>query len=288
MKKPQSETSPRRIAVILGTGGSGRSLLEHLWPLLGRKLSIEVIGIFVEDDELQRAANLPFVKELCRLTFSLREFQNVEFERAVAMRMRAARSALDELAGRAGISHSFRNVRGSALKTLLETALESDITVFQPLSLFASTPPHTGTRVRPSPRHLMVGLDDLDSGNKALIAAGVLARGLSCRVTVVAAGAAAGDPETLSRLVEYSIHFPGVRVRTVTVSDNQALIQAARLAGPDMLVLGASESLLDTGALRTLREQLRCPVFLVRQWHDNQGEKEGRQDTSGIVQVQKG
>jgi hypothetical protein len=276
MQEQSRETSPRRIAVILGTSGSGRLLLDNLWPLLVTKIAKELNAIFVEEDELQRAADLPFVKELCRLTSSLRDFHHMEFERAVAMRTRAARDALEKLARQAGIAHSFRNVRGSALKTLLETVPASDITAFQPLNLFASAPVNSGTRVRPSPRHLVVGINDLVRGSGALLAAGELARGLPCKVTVLAAGDAAGDPGELARRVRLYFPAQAITITAVDAADENVLLQLLRQAGPDLLVLGASESLMEPAVLRQLHQQLRCPIFLVRQWpeYDDSGQSQ--------------
>ena len=109
---------PRRIAVILGSGGSGRSLLDLVLPLLSRGREVEMHGVFLEEAEVRHAAELPFVKELCRVTFSVREFNSDHFERALALRMRTARRALAVLARRTGVMHSFRNVRGPAISPI--------------------------------------------------------------------------------------------------------------------------------------------------------------------------
>jgi len=73
VKLPDAVT--RRVAVILGTSGSGQQLLNFLQPLLGKDTEIDLQGVFIEDDALQRAAALPF-KELCRLTLSVREIHS--------------------------------------------------------------------------------------------------------------------------------------------------------------------------------------------------------------------
>ena len=130
-----------RIAVILGTSGSGRDLLDKVQPLLGKERDVEMQGVFIEEAEVRYAAELPFVQELCRVTFNVREFTNDQFEKALALRMRTARRALDLLASRAGITHTFRNVRGTALSLLRETAENADITVFEPSRLYAAGSP---------------------------------------------------------------------------------------------------------------------------------------------------
>ena len=132
MQAKVPEKTARRIAVIVGSGGTSRRLLDLLPMLLGRDRAVEMQGIFLEEAESLNAAELPFVQELCRVTFSLREFNRDQFERALALRMRSAQRALSVLARRAGVVHSFRNVRGSATQLLLEAAASADIMVFEP------------------------------------------------------------------------------------------------------------------------------------------------------------
>ena len=62
MPEKLPDTNPRRVAVIMGTSGSDRALLEVLRPLLGKDPAIDLQGLFVVDDDLQTAAALPFVK----------------------------------------------------------------------------------------------------------------------------------------------------------------------------------------------------------------------------------
>ncbi|MCJ7815332.1 MAG: hypothetical protein MUP31_04685, partial [Xanthomonadales bacterium] len=83
MKAKPPEKVTRRVSVILGPGGSSRNLLDAVLPLLGRDKTIEMQGVFLEEAELKHAAELPFVKELCRVTFSVREFNSDQFERVL-------------------------------------------------------------------------------------------------------------------------------------------------------------------------------------------------------------
>jgi len=138
MQANPPEKVTRRVTVILEVGGSSRNLLDVVLPLLGPDKAVEMQGVFLEEAELKHAADLPFVKELCRVTFSIREFNSDQFERALALRMRTAQRALSVLAKRAGVAHSFRNVRGSAISLLVETANQSDITIFKPARMMAA------------------------------------------------------------------------------------------------------------------------------------------------------
>ena len=258
------DTVPLRVAVILGTSGSGQILLEGLRPLLGKDTQIDLQGVLVVDDELQRAASLPFAKELCRLTLSVREFHSTQFERAVALRTRTARRAVAELARRMGVSHTFRDIRGSTIELLRQTAHSADITVFEPLQMFAATSvlPPVQTR-RPSQR-IVVAVSDLATGAKALIAAMLLAEGEMRRISILLSARAPAEQDTLDRMISDLLPADPASVLLLSEPGVKHLIAAARTEDAGMLVLGTSEELLKAESLRSLREQLRCPICLVR------------------------
>jgi len=260
------DTVPRRIAVILGMGGSGQPLLDVLRLLPGKDTEIDLQGVFIEDDELQRAAELPFVKELCRLTLSVREFHSVQFERAVALRTRTARRAIAELAQHMGVPHTFRKVRGSTISLLQETAYSADITFFEPLRMFAATPVSQHLQTHRSQQRIVVAINDLATGADALIAAALLAEGKIRRISVLLPAAGPAEQDALVRMV--SNLLPADPARTLLLSEPgiQSLIAATRAEGANMLVLGASEELLKPESLRSLQQQLRCPICLVRRW----------------------
>jgi len=227
------DTVTRRVAVVLGTSGSGQQLLNVLQPLLGKDTEIDLQGVFIEDDELQRAVALPFSKELCRLTLSVREIQSARFERTIALQTRTAHRAIAGLARRMGVSHTFHKVRGSTISLLLETAHSADITVFEPLRIFAASPIAPPAHTSRPKQRIVFAVD---------------------------------DPATLDRLVSDLLPTAPARILLSPGSEIQNLIAATRAERADMLVLGTSEKLLKPESLRLLMEQLRCPICLVRQW----------------------
>jgi hypothetical protein len=206
------------------------------------------------------------VKELCRVTFSVREFTSDQFERTLQLRMRAAQRALTVLARRAGVQHSFRNVRGPALRLLLETASLSDITVFEPVRALA--PPAVDHRGRLSrPRRVVAAFDSLESGRMVLQAAVRLAEGDAGRLSVLVPPAMAGDQSGLAGMLREILPGQPVRVRVVAADLNAAsLVEGARAEGAAFFVLALGGDLLESSKLQLLREKLPCPICLVRQW----------------------
>jgi hypothetical protein len=244
MQAKLPDTGPRRITVVLGIGGSGKPLLDILRPLLSKDTEIDLQGVFVEEDELQRAASLPFVKELCRLTLSVREFHGAQYERAVALRTRTARRTIAEFARIMGVPHTFRNVRGSTISLLQETAHSAGITVFEPLPMFTPSPIPPPVQTRRSRQRIVVAVDD--------------------RATVLLHAEDPTEQDVLKRMIRDLLPAGPARVLLLSEPGIQCLIAAVRSEGAGMLVLGASEELLKPQSLRLLREQLHCPVCLVR------------------------
>lgn len=259
------EKPTRRVTVILGTGGSSEALLELVLPLLGAERDVEMQGVFLEEAEVQHAAELPFVKELCRVTFSVREFTSDQFERALTLRMRTARRALSVLARRTGVQHSFRNVRGSAVRMVRDTAADSDITVFAPSRLMSPGAPPPGRRRQ----RIAVVIEDAAMASRVLSAAGRLAEGRLDRLTLLLTPEAAADREAIDRQVGRAA--PGVllRIRELPGSDPGSVAAAARAEGSTLLVVGASDAMMDVRSLQALRHGSSCPVCLVRRWADD-------------------
>lgn len=262
------EKAARRVAVILDTGSS-RGLLDLVLPLLGRDRPVEMKGVFLEEADVQHAAELPFVQELCRVTFSVREFNNEHFERVLALRIRTAQRALAVLARRAGVAHSFQNLRGSSARLLSETACDSDVTIFEPVRRVAVS----FTAAAVPGRHLRriaVLIDDFETGSRALAAALQIADGHLHRLGILLTPAAAADERVRRLVMDGGRHDRPGHIRTLSDDSVPSLIQAIQVEAPALLVIGASIGFLSPEILRALRERLRCPVCLVRYWDSDQ------------------
>ena len=179
------DTVTRQIAVVYGASGSGQAMLSVLQQLLRSDTSFELHGLFIEDLDLQRAAALPFTKELCRLTLSVRDIPSTGFDRTIALRLRSARHAIEELARHMGISHTFRNTQGSTVGLLRDMAHSADITIFEPLRKLPAPAVHRFTPGRLTPRRIVVVIDDVVSGDEALLVASRLVEDQAERMTVL-------------------------------------------------------------------------------------------------------
>lgn len=262
------DTVTQQIAVILGTSGSGQPLLNILQRLLGKDTVKELHGVFIEDDELQQVVALPFVKELCRLTLSVREIHNTRFNRTIALRMRTARSAVEELAGRMGVSHTFREAQGSTTRLLREAVHSSDITVFEPLRKLAAPAIRQSVHGGRSPRRIVVVTDDVKTGDEALLVAALLAENEAHRISILLRAEAPSELEAMDHMISDLLPAGPIRLQLLPDDGVQNLIAAVLAERADMVVLGASEELLKTDSLASLLKQLECPICLVRHFEN--------------------
>jgi len=265
MQANHPDQASHRVTVILGSARSSQNLLDLVLPLLSAERAVEMKGVFLEEAAVQHAAELPFVKELCRVTFSVREFNNDQFERALALRMRTARRALAVLARRTGVQHSFDNVRGSAVGLLREMVSGSDVTIFEPLRMISApmTPP---SRLRIPQQRIVVVIDDPEAAGRTLLAASHLSGGRMGRVTVLLTPTVASNDSVLSLLFgDLLPEHPG-RTRTIPGNSIHSIVNAVQAEGSALLVLSATSRFMEPETLQILRERVRCPVCLVRRW----------------------
>ena len=265
MSEKLPEDVPHKIAILLGTGTSGRQVLDAVLPLLEYEAVVDLQGVFVDEAELQKAAELPFVKELSRLTSSVREFHASDAKRQVELRVREARQTIAVFAGRAGVTHSFRNVQGSVIGLLKETACVSDITVFEPIRPAAMTSLPGRLPITRARHRIAVIIEDLSTGRDTMIAASILAQRQPKRILVFLTGQALSQPEAASRMMDRILPVGRLSVQKLADTTLHSIVKAIRSESAGALVIAATDTVLEGDSLRVLREELRCPVFLVRQ-----------------------
>jgi hypothetical protein len=259
----RTDETVQRVAVILSAAGSERGLLALLEPLFASGGQFEVQGVFLEDAEASHAANLPFIKEVCRVTYTVREFTSDQFEHNLALRVRTARRAFAVVADRSGLAHSFRNVRGPGIQLLRDAAATADITVFEPAHLRISGLIRAVPGRHPQ-RRIAALVSDAASAPPVLRAALQLAAGDSRDITVMLAPGDGAETTELLGLVHDALPRKPAAMRFLKGDEIDAMCLAARELGATMAVLSAHRALEPREAFQLLRARMPCPVCLVR------------------------
>ncbi|NIV32483.1 MAG: universal stress protein, partial [Anaerolineae bacterium] len=128
MSKEQHALTIRRILVALDASPHSLAALEAAVDLAAR-FEAELAGLFVEDENLLRLADLPFVSEIGVFTATRRRVDGGEMERQIRVQGRRVREIFTVRTRRAQVTWSFRVVRGTVLSEVLSAASEADVLV---------------------------------------------------------------------------------------------------------------------------------------------------------------
>lgn len=128
MSKERRSVNIKRILVALDASPHSLAALEAAVELAAR-FQAELAGLFVEDENLLRLANLPFVQEVGLFSAHRRRVEIRELERQIRGLGRRARRVFIRTTEHIQVTRSFRVVRGSVLPEVLSAASEADMLV---------------------------------------------------------------------------------------------------------------------------------------------------------------
>ena len=131
MKKEERSQMIRQILVALDASPHSLTALTAATEL-ARTLQAEVKGLFVEDINLLKLAQLPFAQEILYPKATAQKLDHHLMERQLRDRAEYAQENLRRLAEQASLSWSFNVSRGSVAAELLTAAVEADLLVFRP------------------------------------------------------------------------------------------------------------------------------------------------------------
>ncbi len=115
-----------RISVALDCSPHSRASLVAAAEIAAI-LHAELLGIFVEDINLIRMAELPFCQEIHIHTARSEPLDTLKLERLLRLQAKEAYDLFRETALRFGLPYTFRTLRGPVPSEVLTAALESDL-----------------------------------------------------------------------------------------------------------------------------------------------------------------
>ena len=118
----------RRVIVRLDPVLQSRALLEAAVELAG-EMQAELLGLYVENQDLLHFAGLPFARELGFESATRRALDVESMERSLRALAKEARQALESVAAHTQVQWSFRVVRGTPAAELLATAEAHDLVI---------------------------------------------------------------------------------------------------------------------------------------------------------------
>lgn len=280
MSEEKRERPIRRILVGIDTSASSLAALEAALALAADH-GAKVEGLFVEDLNLIRLAQLPFARQVISLGGHSRQVGLRDMEQQLRIQADEARGALAESAYQYGVRWSFRVVRGDISAELIRAARDADLIILGRSGL-------SGTRKVGSTTRTVL----TKSGLQTLI----LERGARlARPVVTVYDDSEGSKQALERAMELAqSENRGLTVLIIADDEAQAderqNLVAARLTETDqparfrhligtgwagelrrmqeiescLLVVPALLQGIEAEHLVDLLDNLTCPVFVVR------------------------
>ena len=277
----------RRILMALDSGYEDVSSVEAAAALAAR-LRAELLGLFVEDIDLVRLAELPDISAYSMLSAGRQRLATDHLKRILRMQLARCRQAVEEAAARRRIKCVFQVRQGRLVAEVLTMAGTSDLVVVGWSKGGVSTPWAT-TRMAPvataqavaeaAARSVLllrpggavggpvvVAYDGSDESRQALAAAAEISGGDEGVIEVAMLTGRLDQAEAWKRDVTAALADLGAAVKFVHLpkAGLDDLCQIAEREGASLMVLGADLVLKESEPGRRLLERVGCSVLLVR------------------------
>lgn len=280
MAEQQDRFAVRRIIVAVDSSSQGNAAIEAAESLAAR-LHAELEGIFIEDINLARLAELPVGREINLSTGHSRDFTAVELTAHYRQQEGYARRALARAAGRAKVGFTFKVARGHVAAEVIAASSGGDLLILgmssRPMDRFtgivareaAERALHSVLLSKPGRRvtgNALVYYDGTAGARRALGAAAAISGGNDERLTVLIGVPDLESAAALRTEVDGLLAPLNMRPKFLH-SPAPTAVQLCRLAGEagaDVLVIAADDQRLAGGGREKLLETVACPVLLVR------------------------
>jgi hypothetical protein len=257
----RSERTATRVLVALDCAYPSSEALQELVGLLGTE-QVELTGLYIEDEDLFRAASFPGLREIS-LTGQMLELNADRLRGDIDRDLARIRRAFEELADRLRLRHRFAVARGRLADALSEAASESDFVVV------SRTVRVSGLRTRPAPcfdpllkqaKGVLFVNEPWASGSSVIV--------LGAEPAALAAAAHIAEAEHIRLVVALPQHVPqpaslpqGAHLVRITDRGVTAVAELCLRREARLLVLPADAG-LETGALLALLlDRVSCSVL---------------------------
>jgi nucleotide-binding universal stress UspA family protein len=276
-------TAIRRIMVAMDASAASLSAMHSAVDLASR-LGAELIGLYVEDINLLRLAQLPIAHEINAFSETLRRLDPMDLERLFRDEAARVRKATMHACGQRGVPCRFEVFRGVIAAELLAAAAQADLMVVGKIgrSYFGTKRVGSITRMLVSRRTgmtlilqsgallttlpVLVLYDGSAQAHKSLAVAAHLARAPQGRMTVFIVADNSHDARRFETQVqEYlQIYELNAVFRRLVRDDLSSIAQRIRIESEGPVVIPCDVQAQDGEQLCSLIGEISNPVLLVR------------------------
>jgi nucleotide-binding universal stress UspA family protein len=281
-EESSSHRTFRRILVALDASPHSRAALRTA-VRLAADLEAELEGLFVRDENLLRAAELPFAEEVRAHSVTPRSLDDRRVRRQLRYQAERAEAVLQEATEQAEVSYNFRVGEGHVTRELLRAAEEADLLALGKTSTQSSrrrlgstcqsllsespTPVLVLRRAVRQRQPILTYYDGSDTARSALrTAANLATRGTAHPLKVLLPAETEAETERLRDDVHEQCGdlVPQLRARPLTETELHRLGTLARQEGRGLLVMPADSPPLDSTPLQRFLYEIDRPLLVVR------------------------
>ena len=280
MTEQLKRTLIRHIAVALDCSPHSIASLGAAAEL-ARLMNADLTGIFVEDINLLRMAELPFCHEIRMYTSESEQFDASNLERSLKVQARAAEESLKRIADDLMVKQSFRVLRGIVPSEVIAAADESDLLVLgrsgrsptcrKGLGSTARKALEEGKKpilfIRPgfsAKDWPVLVLYDGSEGSQQALGAALSIINPDVTLSVLILGKTPEESIQLEQVISGKIALPGMNIEFhhLPRTDGKTLMRYIRLVDSGLLVL-SDRMKMSREEVHTLINDIDYPVLLV-------------------------
>lgn len=280
--RTESRTEIQRILVALDASRSSLSALRNAVELAER-LGAELIGLFVEDINLFRLAQLPLAWEMSIFSPAVRRLESMELERQLRVQAERMRAILQHACEERSIAWDFQVTRGPVAAELLTAGMNADLMILGKIGGSFPGTRRTGTITRMlvarRPGMTLIFQEDsfftlpvillydgTEAAEKAVDAACNLTKVHDGRLTVlISAGSREAARQMEITVMEHlKIYQLGADFRLMVDRSLDGVARRIRMEGSGPLVIPCDPNISREDQLGTLIDEVSNPVLLVR------------------------
>jgi K+-sensing histidine kinase KdpD len=260
MNRQTSERPAARVLVVVESSAEAELAIQTA-AALAADLRAELLGLFVENADLMRLADLPFATEIAIGLPALRRLDRDQLERMLRAQAESARRTLAEVANRLSVQWSFQVMRGQSVPIALANADEVDLLMIKA----AGRVLRYSVKVTQAARGpIVVVVDESPRSERTLDTATRLAAadGQGLLVLCTATADQSGALQEYITKLRRNVLTKGMPAEG-RIHRSEDILRIARQRRAKIVVISRGSRLLTKEGLARLTEKLDCPLLLV-------------------------